>query len=298
MIHRGTLRAFVSGVVLLATASAGHAAATETAAAATTVRSGNHPDFGRVVIDTTDAHAYRLERTGDEIIVRFGSEVTLGQPPLPPKNVISIRTEGSEVDLTVDRGVQLHPMRIGGSVVLDILDLKTEAGPPAPVVEAPKRQIQRKPELTMASSPELGGRSAVRLPFVAPQADRAPVETKPPLETAAHSDPEPAVPEAMRQGPPARDVLPETTEGPLGLIARRVKMPKETDGAAFLVPFEATTGPHRSAARTAPTSSSMSAVRSIWRRCGTILCSPRHRCDCCRTARCFASRMQRICRSH
>jgi tetratricopeptide (TPR) repeat protein len=242
VIDRGTLRAFVTGVALLATASAACAAATETAPAATTVRSGNHPDFGRVVIDTTDAHAYRLERTGDEIIVRFGPEVRLGPSPLPPKNVISVRTEGSEIDLTLDRGVQLHSMRIGGSVVLDVFDPKAEAGPPAPLVEAPKRQIQRKPELTMASSPELGGRSAVRLPFVAPQADRAPAETRPPLETAAHSDPEPAVLEAMRQAPPARDVLPETTEGPLGLIARRVKMPKETDGAAFLVPFEATTG--------------------------------------------------------
>ncbi len=41
--------------------------------------------------------------------------------------------------------------------------------------------------------------------------------------------------------PPGRDVLPEN-EGPIGLRARRTRLPKEMDGTAFLVPFGSTTG--------------------------------------------------------
>ena len=51
---------------------------------------------------------------------------------------------------------------------------------------------------------------------------------------------DPAVLEETQQLTPGRDVLPEN-EGPVGLRARRVKLPKGIDGSAFLVPFDSTT---------------------------------------------------------
>jgi tetratricopeptide (TPR) repeat protein len=244
MIHPVTLRWFVSGAILLATTASGYAAPTDTPSVTTPVRSGDHPDFGRLVFDTIDAQTYHLDRVGDRVIVRFDPDVTLGRPPSAPRNVLSIRTAGSSIDLTLNRGAQVHTMRIDGRLILDVLDPKSDPDAPASSPEADKRPTPQKPVPTMALSPELGGRSFPRAPDVATPAEHAPVKAQPlspPTETAAHSAPEPAVPEATRQILPGRDILPEN-EGPVGLIARRVKLPKEMDGTAFLVPFDTTTG--------------------------------------------------------
>jgi tetratricopeptide (TPR) repeat protein len=236
MTHPVTLRWFVSGAILLATTFSGYAATTDTPSVTTPVRSGDHPDFGRLVFDTIDAQTYHLDRVGDRVIVRFNPDVTLGRPPSAPRNILSIKTTGSSIDLTLNRGAQVHTMRIDGRLILDVLDPKSDPDAPASTPEADKAPAPQKPVPTMALSPELGGRSSARAPEV-PKAQ----PLSPPTETAAHSVPEPAIPEATRQIPPGRDILPEN-EGPVGLIARRVKLPKEMDGTAFLVPFDTTTG--------------------------------------------------------
>ena len=50
----------------------------------------------------------------------------------------------------------------------------------------------------------------------------------------------PAPGEETRRAPPGADILPADA-GPIGLRARRVKLPKDMDGSAFLVPFASTT---------------------------------------------------------
>ena len=47
--------------------------------------------------------------------------------------------------------------------------------------------------------------------------------------------------ETAQQLPPGRDVLPENNV-PIGLRARRMRLPKGMDGTAFLVPFDSSTG--------------------------------------------------------
>src|SRR5476651_1276504 len=156
MIHRAAPRAFVVGAILFAFASAGHAATNDPAGTKTTVRSASHTGYGRVVIDTTATHPYELDRIGDHVVVRFDPDVVLTGTPAPPKNVVSIEIHDSIVDVTFRPGSEVRSARVGGLVALDIMD--------------PPQSAQRKseplpgPPLSMAASPELGGRSAPRLP--------------------------------------------------------------------------------------------------------------------------------------
>jgi hypothetical protein len=243
MIYPGISRAFASGAILVLLGGTGHAAAPEAQASRTTVRSGNHPGFGRVVIDTNGNAVYRLDQDGNHVVLHFTDDIVLGNPPSPPRNVIAITTDGPTADMTVVHGTRLHPKRLDGRVVLDILDATGNTAPPAKIhrSEVPP-EARPRPPLTMAKSPELGGRSAAdpAAKPVAPAAQRVPVEAQPP-PPPAQSPPDLVPIETTRQVAPGRDVMPEK-EGPVGLLARRIKLPKGMDGSAFLVPFDSTTG--------------------------------------------------------
>ena len=86
-------------------------------------------------------------------------------------------------------------------------------------------------------------------PSFPPPSPAAPTPAAPVPVEARPLSPPPAAPQAPPPGagelteptPPGRDVLPEN-EGPVGLRARRTRLPKEMDGTAFLVPFDSTTG--------------------------------------------------------
>ena len=241
MICPGTSRAIATGAVLIILAGTGLAATPETPASKTTVRSGSHPGFGRIVVDTNSKTAYRLNQEGDHVAIHLSGDVTLGPAPSPPRNVVAIKTDGSAVDLTVAHGAKVHPMRLDGRVVLDLLDAPDNAAAP-PAAKARQSAPPTAPRPTappaMASSPELGGRS-VAVPASTPAA-RVPVEAQP-LPPPTPTPSVPVVIETAQQTPPGRDVMPES-EGPVRLLARRVKLPNGIDGSAFLVPFDNATG--------------------------------------------------------
>lgn len=264
MIHAAARHALAVGAILLTFAAAGAAAGAPAGLAAatvpvkTTVKSGNYPGFGRIVIDTDETHLYQFDRIGDHVVVRFDPDVALvGVGPLP-RNAVAIHIDGSAFDLTVRPGSDVRTTRVGGRFALDIIDQKRDTSAPqlpqnpetATSEQKPKVQVLPPPSATMAASPELGGRSAQRAPnnpavaSVPITADRLAEEVQPLPPPAAPPVPHPsetAFIEPTRQTPPGRDIAP-ATEGPLGLIARRIRLPKELDGTAFLVPFDATTG--------------------------------------------------------
>lgn len=104
----------------------------------------------------------------------------------------------------------------------------------------------------MPFSPELGGRSVAGLaaPSTPMTAERVPVEAKSlpspaqpaPTEPAVNlprADPQPI--EETQQTAPGRDAMPENA-GPVGLMARRVRLPKGIEGTAFLIPADSATG--------------------------------------------------------
>ena len=242
-------RALAAGVMMIVLAGTGRAASPDAPAVRTTVRSGSHPGFGRVVIDTNGKTDYHLDQDGDHVVVRFAAGVTLGNPPSPPRNVVAITTDGSTVDLTLAHGAKVHPELMAGRVVLDILDASNHAAAAAnvaPVVKTRRSETPAQPRShlppSMASSPELGGRSAAgpAAPPAPAAVERAPVEARP-LPPPVQSPVAPAMTEVNRQAPPGRDVMPER-DSPVVLLARRVRLPKEMDGSAFLVPFGSATG--------------------------------------------------------
>jgi hypothetical protein len=194
------------------------------------IRSGNHADFGRVVIDTNGRTSFVLDRDGDHAVLHLAPGMMLGRLPTPPRNVAGLSLSGNALDLVLRHGATLHATRMNGRVVLDVFDPGPAPLKPAPAKETAK-ETAKPAALSMASSPEIGGRTPP-LPVERPAVEAQPLP--PP------ADPEPPVVETARPPPPGRDTLPEN-EGPVGLRVRRVKLPKELDGTAFLVPFDATT---------------------------------------------------------
>jgi hypothetical protein len=258
MSRAGASRAFAAIAVLATLGGGGAAAGAATPAAETAIRSADHPGFGRIVIDTNAATEYTLKQEGDHVVVHLQNNIPLGAPPPRPRNVVGISIEGSTIDLTLQSGARLRPSRVGGRVILDMVDDGSATATPGP--SKPLQNPRPHPSLSMASSPELGGRSTgdsapvVSAPVVsapvastpAPAAPASaapvPVEARPLSPPQAAQQPAPNGPGEMTEPtPPGRDVLPEN-EGPIGLRARRTRLPKEMDGTAFLVPFDSTTG--------------------------------------------------------
>jgi tetratricopeptide (TPR) repeat protein len=243
MIRVRISRALAAGGILVLVAGTGRAASPDAPTSRTTVRSGNHPGFGRVVIDTNGKTVYHLGQDGDHAVVHFAADVVLGNPPSPPRNVIAITTDGPTADLTLAHGAKVHPALLDGRVVIDILDAPNNAAPPAKIHRSdtlPKARPHA--PLAMASSPELGGRSVAgpAFPPTPTAVEIVPVEVGP-LPPPVQSLPDPGTIEVIEQTTPGRDVMPER-DGPVGLMARRIKLPKEMDGSGFLVPFDSTTG--------------------------------------------------------
>lgn len=215
--------------------AAGPAAMAETATPSLAVRSGNHPTYGRVTIDSLATSAYHLDQDGDRVTARFGDGVSLGTAPPLPRNVAAIKIDGQVIELTLKHGGRLHAWRLDGRVVLDVLDPKdTQAA--AAKVPAPVKAAAPDPKPALSVPPA----AAVPPVATAPLARVVAQPLPPPAAPAAAAAPEPAV-ELIQHPPPGRDVLPET-EGPVVLRARRVRLPKDMEGSAFLVPFDSTTG--------------------------------------------------------
>jgi hypothetical protein len=252
MIRRWTSRglAMLGGLVAASLAAAG-APPDGTAA----IRSGDHPGFGRIVVDTGARAAYQVDQSGDHVVIRFLSPVTLGNPPPPPRNVVSIQLNGGTIELSVKAGSSIRSDRIGDRFVIDVMDPgRTAAAPsrksrePAPAKPAAEPPP---PQTAMTASPELGGRhgpaeppappppvaaAAAAPPDAAPPAQRTPVQARP-----VAPPPAPASPPLLEVTRQPRAAQPEA-DRPVALLARRVKLPKGMDGSAVLLPFSDTTG--------------------------------------------------------
>jgi hypothetical protein len=233
----GTLRAVLAAAVLVSLVDAGTACAdgpaSVTPASVTTVRSSSTGKSGRITIDTSGKAGYTLDQDGDHVVVQLTDSAPLAEPPTLPHNAVSLITDGLTLDLVLEHGVRLRPSRSGGRIILDLSDAADT--PPSQGASNTAHPPRPGPPLSMALSPELGGRSTV--------AEAAPVETALPLVKPAEPKPPPVAPNKQTAGPEtqqaSRDAMP--VDGPVALRARRTRLPKEIDGTAFLVPFSNTT---------------------------------------------------------
>jgi len=225
----------------------------------TTIRSDDHPGFGRVTINPGGEAAYHVDQIGDDVAIRFLTPVIFASPPAPPRNVLAIEVGDQAIELIIRSGSSIRPSRIGDDFVIDVLDPRHASAGKAPrnnnQAQTAKRATSHAPSPTaMAASPELGGRAAAAerpaLPSpadvpagpVPSPAGRIPVQAQP-LTTppGLPASPDPPLLQVTRQPAAGRDGLTET-ERPIGLLARRIKLPKGTDGSGFLVPFSDSTG--------------------------------------------------------
>jgi hypothetical protein len=230
--------------------------------ATASMRTGDHPGFGRVVFELPAAARWTLDRAGDRLTVRFtGADPVAGARP--PRNVRSLTAAGGAAELVLAPGAQVRPIRMGNRLVLDLLD---PAVPPdaasqpkaPPVLASPARPAAR-PAVPAAKPPVVAARPAAAsasarlaapLPLVSPpssaDASRGPPAAGPasPGPGLVPSSPAvaPAVPPAP---PPVASALPVVVEqalagpvpaGPVALAAAAAG----TD-PAILLPFAAGT---------------------------------------------------------
>ena len=89
---------------------------------AVTIRSGDHPDYGRIVFDAPPSVTYRVARNGDRLTVQFADDVALAGDPKLPRNVAALHADSTQAVLTIAAGATFHAARLGDHVVIDVFD--------------------------------------------------------------------------------------------------------------------------------------------------------------------------------
>jgi hypothetical protein len=205
------------------------------------VRSGNHPDYGRVVFDTPPGTSYIVTRDGDRLTMVFPDGIILSAPPATPRNIISIESGAARAELVIAPRTTFRAARLGSLIVIDVFD-PVPSGAAAAITASIQRQA--KPP---APGPAESNSGAAQAPAKqqepqTPAAAAAPVK---PAEAAIINTPG-AAPTAMKaQAPgsvPPAAAAPQLSAdaadgGPVALLAHRAAPPAGTKGAAFAVPF-------------------------------------------------------------
>src|SRR4051812_41608773 len=117
----GPLHGLAAAMIVAALTASGGTVAVAEQDGITTIRSGDHPGFGRVVIDTNSQAAYHVDQVGDRVFIRFLSPAALGKPPSAPQNVLAIRISNQTIELTIRNGSTIRSGRIGDRFFIDIL---------------------------------------------------------------------------------------------------------------------------------------------------------------------------------
>ena len=119
------------------------------------VTAGEHPHFGRVVLNAPGL-SYTVSRDSGHVQIRFSEEPILGELPPTPRNVLAIRAVSGGVELTVPPGANVRTTRIGDKVVVDIDDTVPDRRPPADGRETPKRDTSNTAANNAETSPSRG----------------------------------------------------------------------------------------------------------------------------------------------
>ena len=146
------------------------------------VRGGDHTGHGRVVFDWPQPTRYQVEERGEgRVMLRFAepAEFDLAMVSRGVRNLAGIEAAGQDATLATRPGVRVRHFRLGGRVVVDLLD-------PAAIVQAAAEPPPRG---------RLGAREAepaerVRLAQAAPGLPGRPA--LPPIEAQPAPEPRPA----------------------------------------------------------------------------------------------------------
>ena len=185
-------------------------------------RVGNHPTYGRVVMDWPEPVTYRAEEAGNRLILRFDAPARydLTGALRLPKNVESLSAVDGGIILQAPPGTRFRHYRLGNRVVIDVLDgaeareATPQAGAASPPAAAPPRAaaspttpaVTAPPAVSGATQPAAAPRPAATPPAspVArpPPTAPPPREAAPPTSQAAiASAPAPSAADVSRPGP-------------------------------------------------------------------------------------------------
>ncbi len=100
------------------------------------LRSGEHPGFGRIVLDLPPGLEARATQDGADVTVRFNAPATVATGARPPRNVRSITAAPAQVQmqLALLPGSRMRVSRLGNRMVLDLLDPDAKPRDPANLV--------------------------------------------------------------------------------------------------------------------------------------------------------------------
>ncbi len=84
-------------------------------------RSGSHPGYGRVVVETASAAGYSVARDGARVVLSVETGELIA-PPLAPQNVVAITGGVGRLELVLAPGADFRSMKLGNRIVLDVLD--------------------------------------------------------------------------------------------------------------------------------------------------------------------------------
>ena len=119
------------------------------------VRTGDHPGFGRVVVDLGRGMKHELARQDERVTVKLegaAGPVAPSAGARPPRNVTAIATREGQLELTLAAGARMRSYRLGDRLVLDIADRDPSGSPSGrPDTEAaPARPPAAKPQVALA----------------------------------------------------------------------------------------------------------------------------------------------------
>ncbi len=186
-----------------------------TAWADTTIRFGEHPGFGRVVIEAEHADSLSVSRQGDRLVVGVAAGA-LPPPAKLPRNVRAVEYGAAAVSLTLAPGASFRRMLVNHHLVLDILDPATKLPKPLPT----KPLASRPPAIQLPPA-----RAVVSPPAPLLVAEQPSLLASPPV-------PSPAMP-ALQTAP----LPPPLPIDPASLIADIRSVPEAGPGHLLVIPF-------------------------------------------------------------
>ncbi len=200
------------------------------------LRVGEHPGFGRLVFDGAQgaAPAYRIEREGDRLQVRFAAatRLDLGAARRPPRNVAGI--SGTEQGVAValrSAEVRVRHFVLGTRVVIDLLDpSRTPEGGQATAGRGSGRGEERLAAETTAALP---GQAVAPRPSRDEAAASLATRVSDSAATARPAAMPPAAAEAAGSAPsPRRTLAPSSLQAAASTAPAAAETPAATRPAA------------------------------------------------------------------
>jgi len=181
-----------------------------------TIRTGDHPGFGRIAFEFSEPTKFNLAVSGDRVIVVFEGAPVIGSPGAPPRNVRNIQGGQGAATLLLSPGARARPAAMGNWVVIDVLD-----PPRAPRVQA-GRAVPFRPA-------PIGG--AAKPPNAAPALPVA-RDALPDLQPPAR-----AIPALMAEGAPKAVQVPGQDAAAMAVPERPSAPTQPATGTATLAPL-------------------------------------------------------------